>query len=51
MRNGERRINEKFMTGAIKAFPGYQIEELFYFVPETTKRPFASGSRQLVKSL
>jgi hypothetical protein len=27
---GERHINEKFILGAIKAFPEYKLGELFY---------------------
>jgi len=32
---GKRNINRKFIIGAIKAFPGYKFDDLFYFVPET----------------
>ena len=30
VRQGKRPINEKFIIGAIKAFPGYKLYELFY---------------------
>ena len=30
VRQGKRPINEKFITGAIKAFPGYKVDDLFY---------------------
>ena len=30
VRKGERSINEKFTIGAIKAFPGYKFDDLFY---------------------
>jgi len=30
---GKRHINEKFIIGAIKAFPGYKLDDLFYVVP------------------
>lgn len=30
---GKRHINEKFILGALRAFPGYRLEELFYVVP------------------
>lgn len=30
VRQGKRRINEKFIVGAVKAFPGYKIADLFY---------------------
>jgi len=29
---GKRNINRKFIIGAIKAFPGYKFDDLFYFV-------------------
>ena len=28
--NGKRHINEKFILGALKAFPGYSLSDLFY---------------------
>jgi predicted transcriptional regulator len=31
---GKRNINRKFIIGAIKAFPGYKFDDLFYFVSE-----------------
>ncbi len=34
VRRGERRINEKFIAGAIQAFPEYGFNDLFYFVLE-----------------
>ncbi len=30
VRNGERPINEKFILGAVRAFPGYSLNDLFY---------------------
>jgi len=30
VRKGERGINQKFIIGAIKAFPGYKLDDLFY---------------------
>ena len=30
VRNGERRINEKFIVGALRAFPECSLNELFY---------------------
>ena len=30
----KRRINEKFILGAIKAFPQFRFHELFYVAPE-----------------
>jgi len=30
VREGKRGINQKFIVGAKKAFPGYRLDELFY---------------------
>lgn len=30
VRNGQRPINEKFILGAVRAFPGYSLDDLFY---------------------
>ena len=34
VRRGERRISEKFIIGAMKAFPEYGFNDLFYFASE-----------------
>ncbi len=34
VREGKRSINQKFIVGAIKAFPSHRLEELFYLVSE-----------------
>ena len=34
VRQGKRNINQKFIIGAIKAFPGYKLDALFYVAPE-----------------
>ena len=34
VREGKRRINQKFIAGAIKAFPHCKLDDLFYLVPE-----------------
>ena len=34
VRQGKRTINEKFIIGALKAFPGYRLDGLFYVVPD-----------------
>ena len=34
VREGRRRINQKFIIGAAKAFPERKFEELFYLAPE-----------------
>ena len=31
---GKRNINRKFIIGALKAFPGYGFDDLFYFTSE-----------------
>ena len=35
VREGKRHINQKFIVGAIKAFPDYKLDDLFYLVPES----------------
>jgi transposase-like protein len=30
VREGKRHLNEKFIIGALKAFPGNALEDLFY---------------------
>jgi len=34
VRHRDRTINEKFIIGAIKAFPRYRFGDLFYVVPD-----------------
>ena len=34
VRRGKRPINEKFIIGAVDAFPNHRLDELFYLVPE-----------------
>ena len=34
VKHGKRTINEKFIVGALKAFPGYRLGDLFYVVPD-----------------
>jgi predicted transcriptional regulator len=47
---GKRNINRKFIIGAMKAFPGYKFDDLFYFVAEVpagkTSLPIVAGSRR-----
>jgi len=43
VREGKRHINQKFIIGAIKAFPQYKLDDLFYFASELTTGP---SSRQ-----
>ena len=30
VREGKRKINQKFILGAVMAFPGYKLDDLFY---------------------
>ena len=34
VREGKRSINQKFIVGAMRAFPGYKFDDLFYFSPQ-----------------
>lgn len=34
VREDKRRINQKFIVGAIQAFPNRKLDELFYLAPE-----------------
>lgn len=34
VREGKRNINQKFIIGAVQAFPEYRFDDLFYFVTE-----------------
>ncbi len=34
VREGTRHINQKFIVGAIKAFPNFTLDDLFYLAPE-----------------
>ena len=34
VQEGKRSINQKFIVGAVKAFPEYRWDDLFYFAPE-----------------
>ena len=37
VKDGKRSINQKFIVGAIKAFPQYKFEDLFYLSAESVK--------------
>jgi len=43
VRGGKRYINQKFIVGAIKAFPNHKLDDLFYLVPES---PTVNNSQQ-----
>ena len=49
VREGKRRVNQKFIVGAVKAFPGRRFDELFYLTPEPSaviKNPHPEGTRR-----
>ena len=35
IREGTRSINQGFIVGAIRAFPQYRLDELFYLAPDS----------------
>jgi len=45
VRNGERPISEKFIIGALKAFPGYRLGDLFYVAPDGSDDNHANHNR------
>ena len=45
VREGKRQINQKFIVGAIKAFPNHKLDDLFYLVPDSptiNNRPYSA---------
>jgi hypothetical protein len=43
VREGRRNINQKFVIGAVKAFPEYKLDELFYL---TLKSPTSKDNHE-----
>ncbi len=44
VKEGKRSINQKFIVGAVRAFPQYRLDDLFYFVPdEAAASTFGEG--------
>lgn len=39
VREDKRNINQKFIIGAMKAFPGHRFDDLFYFSAEPSTAP------------
>lgn len=37
VRKGEHGINGRFIIGATRAFPGYNLDDLFYVAPEESQ--------------
>ncbi|MBN1863145.1 MAG: helix-turn-helix transcriptional regulator [Dehalococcoidales bacterium] len=51
VREGKRGINQKFIVGAIKAFPDYRLGELFYLAPEAEEVAAAPDSKRVWEGL
>ncbi len=49
VREGKRNINQKFIVGAISAFPGHKFDDLFYLVPESLPITNHQGSAILLQ--
>lgn len=50
VRQGKRNINQKFIIGAVKAFPGHKFDDLFYLSPPTkVNTPHYSSSDKIAK--
>lgn len=45
VREGKRQINQKFIIGAMKAFPDFKLDDLFYLTP-TPDEAAAAGGRK-----
>ena len=45
VRLGQRPINEKFIIGIIKAFPGHKLGDLFYVADGSDDREIPRGKR------
>ena len=43
VRQGKRKINQRFIVGAIIAYPGRKFDDLFYFAPEM---PVVNGNNR-----
>ena len=49
VREGKRNISQKFIIGAMRAFPGYKLNDLFYLAPDgqvmtQPRRKLSAGS-------
>lgn len=52
VREGKRNINQKFIVGAIQAFPEQKLDDLFYLAPEPAaeeRRRVESTQRALAR--
>jgi len=50
VRQGKRYINQKFIIGAMKAFPKYKLDDLFYFAPESPVESTSQASEKLTSA-
>ena len=46
VREGKRRINQKFIVGATKAFPNHKLDELFYLAPDSEDEQSAKEKQE-----
>lgn len=44
VRKGKRGINQRFIVGAIKAFPEYRLDDLFYLASEELTMAGSKGN-------
>ena len=44
VKTGKRKINQKFITGAVKAFPQYRLDQLFYLSLEARATNIDEGN-------
>ncbi len=53
VQEGKRSINEKFIVGAMRAFPRHSIDDLFYLAPTPPMSPArrAASEKQGLKSM
>ncbi len=51
VREGKRSINQKFIVGAIKAFPVHKLDDLFYLAPEPAAEQRMESIQQNVKKV
>jgi len=50
VRQGKRYINQKFIIGAMKAFPEYKLDDLFYFAPEPPVESTSQASEKFTSA-
>ncbi len=51
VREGKRQINQKFIVGAMRAFPNHKLGELFYLAPDLPAVTHKSRYRQTAAHL